>query len=138
MLACAGDVPTLEVLAAADLLRRHLPDLAARAGYVVDIARLMRLRSTRTACPTRSSTSFTRDKPVIFAYHGYPWLIHRLAYRRTVHPHLHVRGYKDWMITPTPFDMAAATTWTATAWSWTSSTASPPGPARRRHPAGHG
>ena len=106
VLACAGDVPTLEVLAAADLLRRHLPDLAVRVVNVVDIARLMPAEEHPHGMPDPEFDAlFTRDKPVIFAYHGYPWLIHRLAYRRTVHPHLHVRGYKESGTTTTPFDM---------------------------------
>ena len=106
VLACAGDVPTQEVLAAAGLLRTHLPDLAVRVVNVVDIARLMPEREHPHGMPdSEFDAVFTRDKPVIFAYHGYPWLIHRLAYRRAVHPHLHVRGYKEEGTTTTPFDM---------------------------------
>ncbi|MER5635556.1 phosphoketolase family protein [Kitasatospora sp. NPDC002227] len=106
VLACAGDVPTQEVIAAAELLRRHLPDLVVRVVNVVDIARLMPAEEHPHGMPdTEFDALFTRDKPVIFAYHGYPWLIHRLAYRRTVHPHLHVRGYKESGTTTTPFDM---------------------------------
>ncbi|QUW85529.1 phosphoketolase family protein (plasmid) [Streptomyces mirabilis] len=106
VLACAGDVPTQEVLAAASLLRDHLPDLAVRVINVVDMTRLMPEREHPHGMPDAEFDAlFTRDKPVIFAYHGYPWLIHRLAYRRTVHPHLHVRGYKEEGTTTTPFDM---------------------------------
>jgi xylulose-5-phosphate/fructose-6-phosphate phosphoketolase len=106
VLACAGDVPTQETLAAASLLRRHLPHLAVRVVNVVDLARLL----PREAHPHGMTDHdfdalFTRDKPVIFAYHGYPWLIHRLAYRRAGHAHLHVRGYKEIGGTTTPFDM---------------------------------
>ena len=106
VLACAGDVPTQEVLAAADLLRRHLPELAVRVVNVVDIARLMPQGEHPHGMPDREYDAlFTRDKPVIFAYHGYPWLIHRLTYRRGGHEHLHVRGYKEEGTTTTPFDM---------------------------------
>ncbi|WP_066939461.1 phosphoketolase [Streptomyces sp. NBRC 110611] len=106
VLACAGDVPTLEVVAAAGLLRQHLPDLTVRVVNVVDIARLMPTSAHPHGMPDAAFDAlFTRDKPVIFAYHGYPWLIHRLAYRRAVHPHLHVRGYKEEGTTTTPFDM---------------------------------
>jgi xylulose-5-phosphate/fructose-6-phosphate phosphoketolase len=106
VLACAGDVPTLEVLAAADLLRRHLPDLKVRVVNVVDLLRL----EPDTEHPHGLSDEafdaiFTTDKPVIFAYHGYPWLIHRLAYRRTNHDNVHVRGYIEEGTTTTPFDM---------------------------------
>ncbi|MFJ1706657.1 phosphoketolase [Kitasatospora sp. NPDC088346] len=106
VLACAGDVPTQEVLAAAALLRRHLPEVAVRVVNVVDLARLMPTEEHPHGMPDHEFDAlFTRDKPVIFAYHGYPWLIHRLAYRRTVHPQLHVRGYKESGTTTTPFDM---------------------------------
>ncbi|MFB7616808.1 phosphoketolase [Kitasatospora sp. NPDC056181] len=106
VLACAGDVPTQEVVAAADLLRRHLPDLAVRVVNVVDLARLMPAEEHPHGMPDHEFDAlFTTDRPVIFAYHGYPWLIHRLAYRRAVHPHLHVRGYKESGTTTTPFDM---------------------------------
>mgnify|MGYP002623592928 CR=1 FL=1 len=106
VLACAGDVPTLETVAAADLLRQHLPELKVRVVNVVDLMRL----TTDTEHPhglpdAQFDTIFTRDKPVIFAYHGYPWLIHRLTYRRTNHGNLHVRGYKEEGTTTTPFDM---------------------------------
>ncbi|MFD3718052.1 phosphoketolase [Streptomyces sp. NPDC058674] len=106
VLACAGDVPTLEVLAAAALLRRHLPELAVRVVNVVDIARLMpQEEHPHGMTDTEYDALFTTDRPVVFAYHGYPWLIHRLAYRRTGHPNLHVRGYKESGTTTTPFDM---------------------------------
>ncbi|MFJ8588872.1 phosphoketolase [Streptomyces sp. NPDC093595] len=106
VLACAGDVPTQEVLAAAGLLRRHLPELAVRVVNVVDMTRLMPREEHPHGMPDRDYDAlFTRDKPVIFAYHGYPWLVHRLAYRRTGHQHLHVRGYKEMGTTTTPFDM---------------------------------
>ncbi|MFE1554037.1 phosphoketolase [Streptomyces sp. NPDC058734] len=106
VLACAGDVPTMEVLAATALLREHLPSLAVRVVNVVDIARLMpHEEHPHGMTDTEYDALFTTDKPVIFAYHGYPWLIHRLAYRRTGHPNLHVRGYKESGTTTTPFDM---------------------------------
>ena len=106
VLACCGDIPTLETLAAVDLIRQHLPDLKVRVVNVVD---LMRLQS-ESEHPHGMSDSefdslFTTNKPIIFAYHGYPWLIHRLAYRRRNHPNLHVRGYKEEGTTTTPFDM---------------------------------
>ncbi|MFJ4626618.1 phosphoketolase [Streptomyces sp. NPDC088847] len=106
VLACAGDVPTQEVLAAAQLLRRHLPDLAVRVVNVVDMTRLMPRDEHPHGMPDFEYDGlFTADKPVIFAYHGYPWLIHRLAYRRAGHANLHVRGYKESGTTTTPFDM---------------------------------
>ncbi|MDQ1034458.1 xylulose-5-phosphate/fructose-6-phosphate phosphoketolase [Streptomyces sp. V3I8] len=106
VLAAAGDVPTQEVLAAAQLLRRHLPDLVVRMVNVVDLARLLPQEEHPHGMPgSQYDALFTRDKPVIFAYHGYPWLIHRLAYRRTGHANLHVRGYKEIGTTTTPFDM---------------------------------
>ncbi|MET9322836.1 phosphoketolase family protein [Streptomyces sp. NPDC003038] len=106
VLACAGDVPTLEVLAASALLREHLPALAVRVVNVVDITRLMpRDEHPHGMTGTEYEALFTRDRPVIFAYHGYPWLLHRLAYRRTGHPRPHVRGYKESGTTTTPFDM---------------------------------
>ncbi|MEY9965235.1 xylulose-5-phosphate/fructose-6-phosphate phosphoketolase [Streptacidiphilus sp. MAP12-16] len=106
VLACAGDVPTMEILAAAQLIRRHLPDLAVRVVNVVDLARLLpRDEHPHGMADADFDALFTTDKPVIFAYHGYPWLIHRLAYRRTGHAHLHVRGYKEEGTTTTPFDM---------------------------------
>jgi xylulose-5-phosphate/fructose-6-phosphate phosphoketolase len=106
VLACAGDVPTLETLAAADLLRRHLPDLKVRLVNVVDLMRLQHDTEHPHGLPDRQfDTIFTRDRPIIFAYHGYPWLIHRLTYRRANHENLHVRGYKEEGTTTTPFDM---------------------------------
>ncbi|MDG9684155.1 phosphoketolase family protein [Streptomyces sp. DH18] len=106
VLACAGDVPTQETLAAADLIRRHLPELAVRVVNVVDIARMMPEAEHPHGMPdSEYDALFTRDRPVIFAYHGYPWLIHRLAYRRNGHANLHVRGYKEEGTTTTPFDM---------------------------------
>ncbi|MFJ3709642.1 phosphoketolase [Streptomyces sp. NPDC090053] len=106
VLACAGDVPTQEVLAAALLLRRHLPQLAVRVVNVVDLARLLPESEHPHGLSARQYDAlFTRDKPVIFAYHGYPWLIHRLAYRQAGHRNLHVRGYKESGTTTTPFDM---------------------------------
>nr|WP_030565029.1 phosphoketolase family protein [Streptomyces aureocirculatus] len=106
VLAAAGDVPTQEVLAAARLLRHHLPDLAVRVVNVVDLARLLPAEEHPHGMPAAQYDAlFTQDKPVIFAYHGYPWLIHRLTYRSTGHPNLHVRGYKEIGTTTTPFDM---------------------------------
>jgi xylulose-5-phosphate/fructose-6-phosphate phosphoketolase len=106
VLACAGDVPTQEILAASDLLRRHLPELAVRVVNVVDMTRLLpRDEHPHGMGDFEYDGLFTTDKPVIFAYHGYPWLIHRLAYRRTGHANLHVRGYKEMGTTTTPFDM---------------------------------
>ncbi|MCC8247793.1 phosphoketolase family protein [Saccharothrix luteola] len=106
VLACAGDIPTLETLAAAKLLRRHLPDLKVRVVNVVDLMRLQPDTEHPHGLPDRDFDAlFTEDKPVIFAFHGYPWLIHRLTYRRTNHANLHVRGYKEEGTTTTPFDM---------------------------------
>jgi xylulose-5-phosphate/fructose-6-phosphate phosphoketolase len=106
VMACAGDVPTLETLAAVDLLRRHLPDLRVRVVNVVDLMRLQpEEEHPHGLSDTEFDSLFTRDRPVVFAYHGYPWLIHRLTYRRTNHPNLHVRGYKEEGTTTTPFDM---------------------------------
>ncbi len=106
VLACSGDVPTLETLAAADLLRQHLPALRVRVVNVVDLMRLQQDTEHPHGLPDPEfDAMFTTDKPVIFAYHGYPWLIHRLAYRRKNHANLHVRGYKEEGTTTTPFDM---------------------------------
>jgi xylulose-5-phosphate/fructose-6-phosphate phosphoketolase len=106
VLACAGDVPTLETLAAADLIRTHLPDLKVRVINVVDLMRLEPDTEHPHGLPDADFDAlFTIDKPVIFAYHGYPSLIHRLTYRRTGHDNLHVRGYKEEGTTTTPFDM---------------------------------
>jgi xylulose-5-phosphate/fructose-6-phosphate phosphoketolase len=106
VLASAGDVPTLEALAAVDLLRQHLPDLRVRFVNIVDLMRLQPESEHPHGMPDREfDTLFTTDKPVILAFHGYPWLIHRLAYRRTNHANLHVRGYKEEGTVTTPFDM---------------------------------
>ncbi|HMO10383.1 MAG TPA: phosphoketolase family protein, partial [Actinotalea sp.] len=106
VLACAGDVPTLEALAAADLLKQHLPDLRVRVVNVVDLMRLQDEKEHPHGLSDRDFDGiFTTDKPIIFAYHGYPWLIHRLTYRRRGHGNLHVRGYKEEGTTTTPFDM---------------------------------
>jgi len=106
VLACAGDVPTLEVLAATDLLRRHLPELRVRVVNVVDLMRLQpAAEHPHGMTDAEFDALFTPDRPVIFAYHGYPWLIHRLTYRRTGHDDIHVRGYKEEGTTTTPFDM---------------------------------
>jgi xylulose-5-phosphate/fructose-6-phosphate phosphoketolase len=106
VLACAGDVPTLETLAAVDLLRRHLPDLTVRVVNVVDLMRLQpHDEHPHGLSDQEFDALFTTDRPIIFAYHGYPWLIHRLTYRRTNHHNLHVRGYKEEGTTTTPFDM---------------------------------
>jgi xylulose-5-phosphate/fructose-6-phosphate phosphoketolase len=106
VLGCAGDIPTLETLAAADILRRRLPDLKIRVVNVVDLMRLQDEREHPHGLNDREYDAlFTADKPVIFAYHGYPWLIHRLTYRRHGHDNLHVRGYKEEGTTTTPFDM---------------------------------
>jgi xylulose-5-phosphate/fructose-6-phosphate phosphoketolase len=106
VMACAGDVPTLETLAAVDLLRRHLPALRVRVINVVDLMTLQpKQQHPHGLSDTDFNTLFTTDKPVIFAYHGYPWLIHRLAYKRANHEKLHVRGYQEEGSTTTPFDM---------------------------------
>jgi xylulose-5-phosphate/fructose-6-phosphate phosphoketolase len=106
VMACCGDVPTLETLAAVELLRRHLPDLKVRTVNVVDLMRLQPEREHPHGLPDEAFDAlFTADRPVIFAYHGYPWLIHRLTYRRRNHANLHVRGYKEEGTVTTPFDM---------------------------------
>tara|TARA_Y100000814_G_scaffold28091_1_gene18340 strand:+ start:1853 stop:4222 length:2370 start_codon:yes stop_codon:yes gene_type:complete len=106
VLACAGDVPTLETLAAAKLLRERLPELRVRVVNVVDLMRLQSLgEHPHGMSDDDFDAVFTTDKPIIFAFHGYPWLIHRLAYRRHGHANLHVRGYKEKGTTTTPFDM---------------------------------
>jgi xylulose-5-phosphate/fructose-6-phosphate phosphoketolase len=106
VMACAGDVPTLEILAAVALLREHLPQLKVRVVNVVDLMKLQPSTEHPHGLPDREFDGlFTKDRPIIFAYHGYPWLIHRLTYRRTNHPNLHVRGYKEEGTTTTPFDM---------------------------------
>jgi xylulose-5-phosphate/fructose-6-phosphate phosphoketolase len=106
VLACCGDIPTLETLAAVDLLRQHLPELRVRVVNVVDLMRLQPDTEHPHGLSDREFDAlFTTDRPVIFAHHGYPWLIHRLAYRRTNHANLHVRGYKEEGTVTTPFDM---------------------------------
>jgi len=106
VMACAGDVPTLETLAAVDLLRQNFPDVKIRVVNVVDLMTLQPSSEHPHGLSDREFDSmFTTDKPVIFAYHGYPWLIHRLTYRRAGHDSLHVRGYKEEGTTTTPFDM---------------------------------
>lgn len=106
VMACCGDVPTLETLAAVDLLRQHLPELKVRVVNVVDLMRLQpHTEHPHGLTDTNFDAIFTKDKPIIFAFHGYPWLIHRLTYRRTNHRNLHVRGYKEEGTTTTPFDM---------------------------------
>jgi xylulose-5-phosphate/fructose-6-phosphate phosphoketolase len=106
VLACCGDVPTLETLAATAILRERLPDLTARVVNVVDLMRLQPESEHPHGLPdTEFDSLFTKDRPIVFAYHGYPWLIHRLTYRRTNHHNLHVRGYKEEGTTTTPFDM---------------------------------
>jgi xylulose-5-phosphate/fructose-6-phosphate phosphoketolase len=106
VMACAGDVPTLETLAAVDLLRQHFPDIKIRVVNVVDLMTIQPSSEHPHGLTDADFDSlFTVDKPVIFAYHGYPWLIHRLTYRRHNHDNLHVRGYKEEGTTTTPFDM---------------------------------
>jgi xylulose-5-phosphate/fructose-6-phosphate phosphoketolase len=106
VMACAGDVPTIETLAAVDILRRHLPELKVRVVNVIDLMALQpREEHPHGLSDFDYDALFTTDKPVIFAYHGYPWLIHRLTYRRHGHANLHVRGYKEEGTTTTPFDM---------------------------------
>jgi xylulose-5-phosphate/fructose-6-phosphate phosphoketolase len=106
VMACCGDVPTLETLAAVDLIRKYMPELKVR---VINVVNLMKLQPASEHPHGLSDhdfdTLFTKDKPVIFAFHGYPWLIHRLTYRRTNHKNIHVRGYKEEGTTTTPFDM---------------------------------
>jgi len=107
VMACAGDVPTLETLAAVSMLRELFTELRVRVVNVVDLMTLQPESEHSHGLPDREfDTLFTRDKPIIFAYHGYPWLIHRLTYRRANHGNLHVRGYKEEGTTTTPFDMA--------------------------------
>ena len=106
VMACCGDVPTLETLAAVDLLRRHAPDIRVRVVNVVDLMTLQPPEEHPHGLPDREFDAlFTTDKPIIFAFHGYPWLIHRLTYRRHGHDNIHVRGYKEEGTTTTPFDM---------------------------------
>ncbi len=106
VMACCGDVPTLETLAAVDLLRRHLPEIKVRVVNVVDLMTLQPASEHPHGLSDHDfDTLFTKDRPIVFAFHGYPWLIHRLTYRRTNHGNLHVRGYKEEGTTTTPFDM---------------------------------
>jgi xylulose-5-phosphate/fructose-6-phosphate phosphoketolase len=106
VLGCCGDIPTLEAVSAAALLREHLPGLKVRVVNVVDLMRLQpEPEHPHGMSDHEFDAIFTADKPVIFAYHGYPWLIHRLTYRRAGHRNLHVRGYKEEGTTTTPFDM---------------------------------
>ncbi|TAG88995.1 MAG: phosphoketolase family protein [Oscillatoriales cyanobacterium] len=106
VMACAGDVPTLETLAAVDILRRDYPELKVRVVNVVDLMTLQPSSEHPHGLSDKDFDAlFTKDRPVIFAFHGYPWLIHRLTYRRTNHPNIHVRGYKEEGTTTTPFDM---------------------------------
>jgi xylulose-5-phosphate/fructose-6-phosphate phosphoketolase len=106
VMACCGDVPTMETLAAVDLLRRHVPEIKVRVVNVVDLMKLQPPSEHPHGLPDRDfDVLFTKDRPIIFAFHGYPWLIHRLTYRRTNHDNLHVRGYKEEGTTTTPFDM---------------------------------
>jgi xylulose-5-phosphate/fructose-6-phosphate phosphoketolase len=106
VMACCGDVPTLETLAAVDLIRRHLPEIKVR---VINVVNLMKLQPESEHPHGLSDKEFdvlfTKDRPIVFAFHGYPWLIHRLTYRRTNHKNMHVRGYKEEGTTTTPFDM---------------------------------
>lgn len=107
VMACAGDVPTLETLAAVALLREHLPELKIRVINVVDLMALQpQSEHPHGYSDVDFDLLFTTDKPIVFAYHGYPSLIHQLTYRRTNHANLHVRGYKEEGTTTTPFDMA--------------------------------
>ncbi|PWQ93792.1 phosphoketolase family protein [Leucothrix arctica] len=106
VMACAGDTPTIETLAAVDLLRQHVPDIKIRVINVVNLMTLLPSEEHSQGLSDKDYDSlFTTNKPIIFAYHGYPWLIHRLSYRRTNHKNLHVHGYKEEGTTTTPFDM---------------------------------
>ncbi len=105
-MACAGDVPTLETLAAVSILRAKIPELRIRVVNVVDLMMLQPPgEHPHGLTDDAFDALFTTDRPILFAYHGYPWLIHRLTYRRTNHDNLHVRGYKEEGSTTTPFDM---------------------------------
>src|SRR5262249_35052394 len=106
VMACCGDVPTLEILAAVEMLQEHLPEIKVRVINVVDLMRLQPASEhPHGLTDAEFDVLFTKDKPIIFAYHGYPWLIHRLTYKRNNHDNLHVRGYKEEGTTTTPFDM---------------------------------
>jgi xylulose-5-phosphate/fructose-6-phosphate phosphoketolase len=105
-MACCGDVPTLETLAAVSILRQRLPQLAVRVVNVVDLMKLQpRTEHPHGLTDEQFDALFTRERPVIFAFHGYPMLIHKLTYRRTNHDNIHVRGYKEEGTITTPFDM---------------------------------
>jgi xylulose-5-phosphate/fructose-6-phosphate phosphoketolase len=105
-MACAGDVPTLETLAAVGLLRKHVPKLKVRVVNVVDLMTLQPQNVHPSGLTDDDFDAFfTKDRPVVFAFHGYPWLIHRLTYRRSNHENFHVRGYREEGTTTTPFDM---------------------------------
>jgi xylulose-5-phosphate/fructose-6-phosphate phosphoketolase len=106
VMACCGDIPTLETLAAVDLMRQYLPEVKIRVVNIVDLMRLQPASEHPHGMTDMEFDSlFTANKPTVFAYHGYPWLIHRLTYRRTNHDNMHVRGYKEEGTTTTPFDM---------------------------------
>jgi xylulose-5-phosphate/fructose-6-phosphate phosphoketolase len=106
VMACCGDIPTLETVAAVDLIRQRLPQLKVRVVNVVDLMKLQPTSEHPHGLPDPEFDAlFTTNRPIIFAYHGYPWLIHRLTYRRHGHDNLHVRGYKEEGTTTTPFDM---------------------------------
>ena len=106
VMACAGDIPTLETLAAVEILREKVPDLKIRVVNVVNLMTLQpQIEHPHGLSDKEFDTIFTTDKPIIFNFHGYPWLIHRLTYRRTNHKNLHVRGYKEEGTTTTPFDI---------------------------------
>jgi xylulose-5-phosphate/fructose-6-phosphate phosphoketolase len=106
VMSCAGDVPTLETLAAVEILWQHFPDLKVRVVNVVDLMTLQPQSEHPHGLSDKDfDVLFTKDRPILFAFHGYPLLIHRLTYRRTNHKNLHVRGYKEEGTTTTPFDM---------------------------------
>jgi xylulose-5-phosphate/fructose-6-phosphate phosphoketolase len=106
VMACCGDIATLETLSAVGLLRRHFPELAVRVVNVVDLMRLQPAQEhPHGLSDTEFDALFTTSRPVVFAFHGYPWMIHRLTYRRRNHDNIHVRGYKENGTTTTPFDM---------------------------------
>src|SRR4030095_2512487 len=106
-MACCGDVPTLETLAAVELIHKHAPEVKIRVVNVVDLMTLQpKSEHPHGLSDYDFDALFTKDKPIVFAFHGYPWLIHRLTYRRHNHENLHVRGYKEEGTTTTPFDMA--------------------------------
>ena len=106
VMACCGDVPTLETLAAVSILRKHLPDLCIRVINIVDLMKLQPSSEHPHGLTDQEFDQlFTKDKPIIFAFHGYPWLIHRMTYRRTNHDNIHVRGYKEEGTITTTFDM---------------------------------